>query len=87
MKAANRNISNKYFDELLFSISSPLVALLIIHVEEMKTLDNGMFQSYFFTHLVFTEMRKSYTESKLKNCYRDENFSNSVKILKLPVKA
>lgn len=78
MKAAKRNLSNKYFDKLPFSISSPLVALLIIHIEVMKTLDNGMIQSYFFANLVFTEIRKSYTESKLKDCYQDENFSNSV---------
>lgn len=53
----------------------------------MKTLDNGMIQSYFFPNLVFTEMRKLYTESKLKGCYQDKNFSNSVWILKLPVQA
>lgn len=79
VKAAKRYISNKYFDKLLFSLSSPLVVvLLIIHTEVMKTLDNGMIQPYFFTNLVFTEIRKSYTESKLKDCYQDENFSNSV---------
>lgn len=62
MKAAKRNISKKYFDKLLFSLSSPLVALLIIHIEVMKTLDDGMIRSYFFANLGFTEIRKSYTE-------------------------
>lgn len=53
----------------------------------MKILDNGMIQPYFFANLIFTEIRKSYTESKLKDCYQDENFSNSVWRLKLPVQA
>lgn len=46
VKAEKRNIFNKYFDKLLFSISSPLVAFLIIHIEVVKALDNGIFQSY-----------------------------------------